>query len=149
MTQGTHCSLLANATLAYNKDQCEDFEIRFCCEKNPTSTNKTRNSIWDQLDYQKKLELPKEITDLTNDANGFNISNPSSIGLECKSGIIDDCNESSTMEVLPFSCLGILMFSTNSNQKCGSKCDNEGINRMRISNEDNQPIRSGWTKWTR
>ena len=122
------------------KDQCEDFEIRFCCEKNSTSTK--GNTFWDQ-------ELPKEFTDLKNDANGFNISNPSSIGLECKSGIIDDCNESSTMEVLPFSCLGILMFSTNPNQKCGSKCDNEGINTMRMSNEDNQPIRSGWTKWTR
>ena len=123
------------------KDQCEDFEIRFCCEKNSTSTNKPINP-WE-------LELPTNITDLKNDAKGYNISNPSSIGLECKSGIIDDCNESSTMEVLPFSCLGILMFSTNPNQKCGSKCDNEGINTMRMSNEDNQPIRSGWTKWTR
>ena len=132
---------MSNATLAYNKDQCEDFEIRFCCEKNSTSTNETKISFWDQW------ELPKNITDLKNDANGYNISNPSSIGLECKSGIIDDCNESSTMEVLPFSCVGILMFSTNSKRKCGSKCNRENTNTM--SNGEIKPIRTGWTKWIR
>ena len=124
------------------ENQCEDFEVRFCCEKNSTSTNQTTQSFcpW---------ELPKNLTDLSflrNEVNGFNISNPSSIGLECESGIIDDCNESSTMEVLPFSCAGILMFSNNSKQTCGSKCDLENNNTM---SKEIKPIKTGWTKWIR
>ena len=45
------------------------------------------------------------------------------IGLECESGNVDDCDLSMTMEVLPFSCKGILMFSTESERDCGTKCD--------------------------
>ena len=102
--------------------------------------------MWDQLD------LPKNINDLRNDANGFSISNPSSIGLQCESGNIDDCNESLTMEVLPFSCAGILMFSTNLKRICGSKCDLEtrDLNSdIKINQKRSMPLRTGWTKWIR
>ena len=160
------------------ENQCEDFEVRFCCEKNSTSTNQTTQSTKAAITANEttasyatitvnsettgdinstnqttqsfcQLELPKNLTDLSflkNEVDGFNISNPSSIGLECESGIIDDCNESSTMEVLPFSCAGILMFSNNSKQTCGSKCDLENNNTM---SKEIKPIKTGWTKWIR
>ena len=135
------CSQQLSNQSTVGETQCEDFEVRFCCEQSSTSTNQTAQSYWDQL------ELPKTITDLRNDADGFNISNPSTIGLQCVSGIIDDCNESSTMEELPFSCAGILMFSTNPKRKCGSQCDRENTNTM--SSGKIKPIRTGWTKWIR
>ena len=66
------------------------------------------------------------------------------IGLECESGEIDDCNLSLTMEVNPDSCQGKLIFSSNSEQECGSKCDSQ-IKR----NIFKRPERSGWTKYVR
>ena len=65
------------------------------------------------------------------------------IGLECDSGNVDDCDLSMTMEVLPFSCKGILMFSTESERDCGTKCDESQ------SRNSKSPTRRGWTKYTR
>ena len=77
----------------------------------------------------------------------YSISTPSSIGLECESGNVDDCNSSMTMEVLPFSCKGIFMFSTNKTANCGSKCK---LNNANIRTSNNViPYREGWTKWVR
>lgn len=73
----------------------------------------------------------------------FSISVPSMIGLECESGNVDDCDLSMTMEVLPFSCKGILMFSTESERDCGTKCDESQ------SRNSKSPTRRGWTKYTR
>ena len=66
------------------------------------------------------------------------------IGLECESGEIDDCNLSLTMEVNPDSCQGKLIFSSNSEQECGSNCD---LKTKR--NIFKRPERSGWTKYVR
>ena len=73
----------------------------------------------------------------------FNISVPSVIGLKCDSGNMVDCNLSMTMEVLPFSCKGIIMFSTNKQDTCGSKCDNSQSRNLKV------PTRRGWTKYIR
>lgn len=73
----------------------------------------------------------------------FSISVPSMIGLECESGNVDDCDLSMTIEVLPFSCKGILMFSTESEKDCGTKCD------ISLPRNFTRPTRRGWTKYTR
>ena len=112
--------------------------------KNPTSPPIRSNNT---IDWQKLL--PNSIDSLKNSANGFNISTPSSIGLDCPSGIIDDCNESLTMEVLPHSCTGILMFSNNTQNKCGTQCDeNTDYSKERMTKR-NETKQSGWTKWIR
>lgn len=69
---------------------------------------------------------------------------PSLIGIECSSGNIEDCNLSMTMEILPFSCKGFLVFSTNENNECGTKCFN-----TKSRNSKKSVKRRGWSKWIR
>ena len=45
------------------------------------------------------------------------------------------------MEILPHTCQGILMFSTNKQNECGTKCDN--IEARNAGKRDKR----GWTKW--
>ena len=71
----------------------------------------------------------------------FRIDLPSQIGLECKSGNVDDCNLSLSMEVLPFTCRSEMIFSTNENDACGTKCDN--------SQSRQNHTRRGWTQFVR
>ena len=59
-------------------------------------------------------------------------------------GIVDDCNESLSNEVLPFRCGSILMFSSNPNRECGSKCN---LSEQRSA--ETTPIRKGWTRYVR
>ena len=65
------------------------------------------------------------------------------IGLECESGNVDDCDLSITMEVLPYSCKGKIMFSSENGQTCGTKCNNSQSRDLK------NPTRRGWTKYTR
>ena len=76
-----------------------------------------------------------------NSVQSFNISTASSIGLECESGKIDDCNLSLTTEVLPAICGDKRIFSTNNEQQCGSECS--------FKNLKFKSKRSGWTKYAR
>ena len=48
------------------------------------------------------------------------IGDASFIGLECPSGIIDDCNDG-TNDRVPEECLGVLMVPDGDTQ-CGSQC---------------------------
>ena len=70
------------------------------------------------------------------------------IGLECESGNIVDCDLSMTMEVLPYSCKGTLMFSSESEKDCGTKC-NKSNSRNAKNQEDDGQTRRGWTKYMR
>ena len=73
--------------------------------------------------------------------NSYKRSLPSLIGLECETGIIDDCNRSLSNEVLPFSCRGIHMFvSETTFNECGSEC---GFRKPNLA------IKKGWTKYVR
>ena len=116
--------------------KCDDFEVRFCCPKNHLA-NQTIGQSSFNADAEKLKNI--SIADLS-----FAISIPSSIGLKCESGDVHDCNLSMTMEVLPFSCKGILMFSTNNETACGSKCDIKNT-----KSRSRTPTRRGWTKWSR
>ena len=49
------------------------------------------------------------------------IGDASFIGLECPSGIVDDCNDG-TNESVPGECLGVLMVP-DENTQCGSQCN--------------------------
>ena len=76
-----------------------------------------------------------------NSVERFNICLPSSIGLQCESGDVSDCNLSLSMEILPSYCKGKLIFSSNTDRDCGSKCD--------IQTKRSIPLRKGWTKYDR
>ena len=143
--------------------KCEDFEVRFCCPKNSLTSTQvpTTDSIKDSfsIDVYKKLirsTLPKDNSTLRklyskllflsrislfNSVKRFNICLPSSIGLHCESGDVSDCNLSLSMEVLPYNCKGKLIFSSNSERDCGSKCD--------FNTKRSIPLRKGWTKYDR
>ena len=73
--------------------------------------------------------------------NSYKRSLPSLIGLECETGIIDDCNRSLSNEVLPFSCKGVHMFVSDTTfNECGSEC---GFRKPNLA------IKKGWTKYVR
>ena len=77
------------------------------------------------------------------------ISLPSTIGLECESGNVDDCNSSMTMEILPDKCKGILVFSSNTERNCGTQCSVQPNTRQRKFKKKESVKRQGWTKWVR
>ena len=53
------------------------------------------------------------------------------------------------MEILPFSCRGHLIFSSNDQRDCGSKCEiKDKKTRKKFKNVE-EPKRKGWTKWVR
>ena len=53
------------------------------------------------------------------------------------------------MEILPFSCRGNLIFSSNDEQDCGTECEiKDEKSRMKFTKLE-EPKRKGWTKWAR
>ena len=136
-----YSSFICPAKLQETKS-CNDFEVRFCCRKHTSSPNTTE--ILSTTQTPKTFSCKDTIRSIPDSIDSFNISIPSSIGLRCESGIVDDCNASLSTEVLPFRCNGILMFSSNPNRDCGSKC-----NLSEQRSVETTPIRKGWTRYVR
>ena len=59
------------------------------------------------------------------------IGDASFIGLNCPTGIIDDCNDG-TNERVPGNCSGVLMVP-DENTHCGSQCNNTSTNAFERS----------------
>ena len=69
------------------------------------------------------------------------IGDASFIGLECPSGIVDDCNDG-TNESVPGECSGVLMVP-DENTQCGSQCNYTATNfieeRANLGADDKTP----------
>ena len=141
--------------------KCDDFEVRFCCSKiDRPEILSTKQPVYNEsvdleeltdINDLRKMNKYLKISEIISYQNYFHsnkrpftISVPSMIGLECESGNVVDCELSMTIEVLPFSCKGKIMFSSDSEEACGTKCNNS---QSRINNKS--PIRRGWTKYMR
>ena len=82
--------------------------------------------------------------------NSAKIADASFIGLECDSGDVDDCNDST--ERAPADCRGVLILSEKES-KCGSKCnassDKKSTRSSRFrENEEDEESQNRWRWWT-
>ena len=130
---------------------CHDFEARFCCPKYVKRTREAFSHIAKitEEDIDKKTKtfetfkrtLPDSVDNLKLVIFTYvtitiklvhiyiystHISEAKKIGMTCKSGIVDDCNEGIPVdETVPENCQGVLIFSETANHPttCGKHCN--------------------------
>ena len=89
------------------------------------------HNLW-FINYQIKTSYSSKIADA------------SSIGLECESGNVEDCNDGTDLN-LPKQCKGVLILP-ETETKCGSQCARSSKQNQSRSSENH---RKWWTYWTR
>ena len=72
------------------------------------------------------------------------IGDASLIGLQCESGDFSDCELPKSIEPIPIGCEGVLIFSTDGNNTCGSNCNSKKSKRN--SRETSSKF-GGWTPY--